>query len=47
MESWIPRVSYKLSEAEGPRVNFARDPKYSYSMNRPKIEFIAYIYILL
>ena len=28
------------------RVVFARDPKYSWSMNIPKNEFIAYIYIL-
>ena len=44
MESWILRVSCEVSEAH---VNLARDPKYFYdSMHRPKIEFIAYIYIL-
>ena len=40
VESWILRVSCKVSD-----VIFARDPKYS--MNIQKIEFIAYIYILL
>ena len=45
MESWILRVSCEVSEAH---VNFAGDPKYFHdSMNRPKIEFIAYIHILL
>ena len=38
MESWILRVSCK--------VNFARDPKYSWFHEQAKIEFIAYIYIL-
>ena len=39
MESWMLRVSCKVSEA--------RTGSYHDSMNLPKIEFIAYIYILL
>ena len=39
MESWILWVSCEV-------IYFARDPKQD-SMNLPKIELIAYIYILL
>ena len=45
MESWILRVSCKVSE--GLHVNFAGDPQYSWFREQIKIEFIAYIYILL
>ena len=40
MESWILQVSCKLS-------NLQETQSFHDSINRPKIEFIAYIYILL
>ena len=56
MESWILRVSFKVSEAlflsklvkpEEGFTNFERDPKYSWFHEPLKIELIAYIYISL
>ena len=51
MESWILQVSYKVNvkprASPGLHVNFARDPKYLWFHEQTKIEFIAYIYILL
>ena len=40
MRSWTLRVSCKVSH-----VNFARDPKYSWSHEQTKIECITYIHI--
>ena len=55
MESWILPVSCKVNVTH--HINFARDPHVTLtlqetrsihdSMNLSKIEFIAYIYILL
>ena len=44
MESWILRVSCKVSEAT---LTLQETRSIHDSMNRPEIEFIAYIYILL
>ena len=44
MESWILRVSCKVSEAETLTLQETRS--IHDSMNIPKIEFITYIYIL-
>ena len=41
MESWILRVSCKAS------LTLQETQSIHDSMNRPKIEFIAYVYILL
>ena len=35
-----------VSQSRRICVNFARDSKYSDAMNRPKIEFIAYIFLI-
>ena len=45
MESWILRVSCKVSE--GFTLTLQETQSINNSMNIPKIEFIAYIYILL
>ena len=44
VESWILRVSCKVSGASLP---LQETRSFHDSMNIPKIEFIAYIYILL
>ena len=45
MESWIIRVSCKVGEALA--LTLQENRSIHDSMNLPKIEFIAYIYILL
>ena len=48
MESWILRISCKASEAQrASRLSLQETQSIHDSMNIPKIEFIAYIYILL
>ena len=48
MESWILRVSCKVREApfSGFTLTLQETQSIHDSMNIPKIEFIAYIYIL-
>ena len=40
MEAWILWVSCKVNVKPEGFINFARDPKYSWSINIPQIEFI-------
>ena len=47
MQSITHWVACKVSEALGLHANFASDPMCSLFHDRPKIEFITYIYILL
>ena len=48
MESWILWVSCKVSEAQKSyTLTLQETQSIQESMNRPEIEFIAYIYILL
>ena len=47
MESWILRVSDKVSEAGSVTLTLQETRSIHNSMNILKIEFIAYIYILL
>ena len=49
MESliWIIQVCCKVSEAQGFTLFLQETRSINDSMNRSKIEFIAYIYILL
>ena len=48
MESWILQVSCKVSEAQRAFMLTLQETRSIHdSMNIPKIEFIAYIYILL
>ena len=45
MESWIIRVSCKVSEAAGFTLTLQETRGIHEFMNIPKIDFIAYIYI--
>ena len=47
MQSWILRVYCKVSEAQGFTLTLQETRSIHDSMNIPKIELIAHIYILL